>query len=792
MAMSAATRPALAAEDGPALPAGAQFAAPDAATVQSPMTMSASESSPMAAGASESAIASSSAAATASAPLRDGYTASGLNLAPHYLGGIGDLDISILGGFVNFPATEAGLAGGKLSFQARLLDGLGLLADLGHVAAVGLRGPLWADYGLSVGWDARFRTEVYFSATPGSGLGEPGLGLLPGFLPGGESRGVELALNGEYSWWQLRMYASPVVALATNRSGLGIAGGADVALGPVALGLGTAFNANLANHYPEVLIENFESRYSAGMRLFLNERAYLQANYLHSPADTYGIGSQTFLAGLGVRLFGTFSLPSPPPPVTVVAAPPAESVAALPVEEVASIPESKIAWKTSVTDGKAQGELDVPVDGILEAVRRATKTVRIAPEPETPVEDAAIKIPAAAVAEVAQRDLNLQVGALGVTLEVPPETIRALKEKGNDAVFRVEAVKSQRSMAQAQVAAASLGGGRALVGQPFEVHANYQGLTNVRLPIPPGTVPGDPGVRKRFEESLGVVVEHSDGDKEVIDPKIDFDKNGFPVAALFPLQKFSLLVLVSRLEFHLTVEAAPGQGKVNPEPGVHARKEKGPMTLTAEAAPGWKFVRWEGPVASPDSPRTTVLVDGDRSVRPIFVAEAPVPVAAPLSTVSIAAAPPIPTPNPEPAPAPEPPIVEPAAEPIVEPAPEVSAEPATVETAASALVAAAEDPGPFTAMVEAGPFAAVDAAGPFQAVAFAGPFDAGSLARGDFESSSSRRGGGGGGEENPISQEAAAGKLPKAAESANGGAAAASVASCCVLLMVLGTGGKTH
>ena len=69
-------------------------------------------------------------------------------------------------------------------------------------------------------------------------------------------------------------------------------------------------------------------------------------------------------------------------------------------------------------------------------------------------------------------------------------------------------------------------------------------------------------------------------------------------------------------EYTLTINVN-GQGTTNPAEGTHTYDEGDSVTITASAATGWEFVRWEGD-ATGTSPSTTVTMDDDKTVTAVF------------------------------------------------------------------------------------------------------------------------------------------------------------------------------
>ena len=246
-------------------------------------------------------------AATTSVRAANSLTAAGLHVAPRYMSRNGDVDVSALGGYAGFPTLGGNLVGAQFSIQARLSDGLVALADTGHMTSIGLRGPIWGDESFTLGWDARYRSDIYFDVDEGIGLSAPGFGLVPGF-PGVAAQGAELAINGEFALDALRFYLSPSLLTMSNRLAPAAAIGVDWDLDRFTVGYGASLQYN-ASSPGGAVSQAFEQKHSVGARFYLFDWAYLQANYHFQPADSYGQPSNILLAGIGTRLLGNFSVP---------------------------------------------------------------------------------------------------------------------------------------------------------------------------------------------------------------------------------------------------------------------------------------------------------------------------------------------------------------------------------------------------------------------------------------------------------------------------------------------------
>lgn len=302
--------------------------------------------------------------------LENSLTSGGLNIAPRYLDQVGDIDLNLLGGYLNYPNSAANLVGGQFALQARILDQVQLLANMGPLTEIGLRGPL-ADLGwVKLGWDAHYRSDLYFLIQPGPGRTAPMFGLSP--MPGSSAYGLEGQLNAMHSYLGFNLFVSPLLAVMSNRTTAGLAAGLDWNLDRLGLGYGFSYRANVVNpnQSTEPLAAS-ELQHSVGVRYSLTERLYAQANYYLQPADSYGIPSQTVLAGVGMRLLG--STPQAP-----AAAPMPEPTPA-PVEVRPAVPVHFLQIEGRLYNSRLKdGQIDQPLTvGLKKRVGKAFVNVKI-------------------------------------------------------------------------------------------------------------------------------------------------------------------------------------------------------------------------------------------------------------------------------------------------------------------------------------------------------------------------------------------------------------------------------
>ena len=105
------------------------------------------------------------------------------------------------------------------------------------------------------------------------------------------------------------------------------------------------------------------------------------------------------------------------------------------------------------------------------------------------------------------------------------------------------------------------------------------------------------------------------GDKIIWLQVFDFDMNRLRVPVIGAWSVF----LGQTYEVIMGVSPA-GSGTTNPPVGTHFYIENELVTVTATANPGYRFVSWDGDVADPNAPSTTVTVDTAKVITANFEA----------------------------------------------------------------------------------------------------------------------------------------------------------------------------
>lgn len=209
--------------------------------------------------------------------------------------------------------------------------------------------------------------------------------------------------------------------------------------------------------------------------------------------------------------------------------------------------------RTTKSDGTKKDELTLPADKAKDAASKAkadgADTVKIAiPDTKDEVSETNVKLPADAVKALADGGLDLELTAGGATVIVPAEIIQSLDE---EAVFNFTPLKSSadsqtvldRAKGEQFVVTVAGDGGTQIVGRPMMIESNVKPVDLI-LPLPSNAIPTDETKRAEFLASLAIYIEHSDGDKELVQPQLVENADG-SYGLQFHVDKFSTFAILS-------------------------------------------------------------------------------------------------------------------------------------------------------------------------------------------------------------------------------------------------------
>ncbi|MFD0674621.1 S-layer homology domain-containing protein [Cohnella sp. GCM10027633] len=249
-----------------------------------------------------------------------------------------------------------------------------------------------------------------------------------------------------------------------------------------------------------------------------------------------------------------------PPPSTVVPNPPDES---RPINVVTDEFDNTVSLNVTrkrSADGKKTDVVSLDERGIETFARHAAaagrKTARIVIDdlPRDPADSVVVNLSRRAVNALDDYDIGLEIQTGDTMISLSPETLALLKSQDKDIVVQIVPIRSTQAAQQTadrvlnapEVKEASPNGNAEVVGTSVDIETNYAGpTTKVVFPLTNVKLPTDPIALQQFLSSLGVYVEHSDGEKELQRGTVVYDAKGKPIGYEIAVSKFSAFTLVN-------------------------------------------------------------------------------------------------------------------------------------------------------------------------------------------------------------------------------------------------------
>ncbi|WP_168121005.1 immunoglobulin-like domain-containing protein [Paenibacillus sp. HB172176] len=208
--------------------------------------------------------------------------------------------------------------------------------------------------------------------------------------------------------------------------------------------------------------------------------------------------------------------------------------------------------RTTLPDGTKRDLVALSADKAKEAAERTREAgsdkVRVViPDAEDEVSEVRIELPAEALQAVVEEELSLEIYTDNATITIPQET---LADANEDYYFRIVPLKTENEREEAEqrartetVVRLAVGNEQAeqmeVVGQPMTIETNMQSRrVEIVLPL------ADETLSEEQLGELGVFIEHSDGEKELVRGEIfaygDSGKRGIK----FTVTHFSTFTIV--------------------------------------------------------------------------------------------------------------------------------------------------------------------------------------------------------------------------------------------------------
>ena len=263
--------------------------------------------------------------------------------------------------------------------------------------------------------------------------------------------------------------------------------------------------------------------------------------------------------------------PQPQPPFSggVIVAPPAD-----PTEEITGVVDGGAASgaglssftikRTSGSNGAKQDAIALEANKTKEAADKAKAAglpiIRVSiPDAKDEVSDTTVTLPVSALQHLKNDEIGLELSTANARIIIGSES---LAEQNQELYFRLTPLKTvseqtqveSRAGAQAVVQQTVGEGSFDLVGRPVTIETNMKGQrVEIILPITANLLPSNAAEREAWLSRLVIFIEHSDGERVVVQPQVVTDASG-QVGLSFEINKFSTF---SILEIQPAAETEP-------------------------------------------------------------------------------------------------------------------------------------------------------------------------------------------------------------------------------------------
>ncbi|WP_068777369.1 immunoglobulin-like domain-containing protein [Paenibacillus sp. FJAT-26967] len=147
-----------------------------------------------------------------------------------------------------------------------------------------------------------------------------------------------------------------------------------------------------------------------------------------------------------------------------------------------------------------------------------------------------------ALAALASGQASIEMMAEKAKVTLPRETIAALDKQ--DLQITMERVAGKSEVQKTRTRLQAIEAGAIVVGTPLHIETNFAGKSKITLPLTGMKLPVDPKELDSFLRSLGVFIEHSDGESKLDKGQIEYDENKKPAGISIWVDKFSTFTIV--------------------------------------------------------------------------------------------------------------------------------------------------------------------------------------------------------------------------------------------------------
>jgi len=215
--------------------------------------------------------------------------------------------------------------------------------------------------------------------------------------------------------------------------------------------------------------------------------------------------------------------------------------------------------RTVAPDGSITDTVKLDADKAKDIVAKAKQgktsiaRIQVSDLPDDPADERYVNLSAQALILLSDSGLSLQIELPEGVIELRGDSLKQLSQKGTDAYFRIVPIvaASERKPVDNRVLEADLvvqaADGRAVsvIGHPVKIETNYSGFnTEVLFRLDGLKLPANKAAADKLLSELRVYIEHSDGEKKLVQGKIRYNTDGSVAGIVIEVDKFSTFTIV--------------------------------------------------------------------------------------------------------------------------------------------------------------------------------------------------------------------------------------------------------
>ena len=219
--------------------------------------------------------------------------------------------------------------------------------------------------------------------------------------------------------------------------------------------------------------------------------------------------------------------------------------------------------RTTGSDGKKKDTVTYQKEKAEETVQKLKEegkdTARIViPDTKVEVSETKVNIPSDSVRSLSSGEINLQIDTVSAKIDITSDTLRNISQKSEEELyFRLVSIKetqqkeavARRALVAASVINADVSDKLELLGSPVTIETNMPSTqADITLPLTGVEIPEDAAARKELLKQMAVYIEHSDGEKELVQGElVEYGEGIYGIR--IRITKFSVFTLVKTNAF---------------------------------------------------------------------------------------------------------------------------------------------------------------------------------------------------------------------------------------------------